>query len=97
MKFVFHVDNVGRIQTAVICHPVSDMTHVREDRLLHCLRRLSSLLSSRTVVIGAGRVESYCADCLNQLAGLLLDAEIKCLSPFPQSRFADEERMKFNC
>jgi len=56
------------------------MTHVREDRLLHCLHRLSSLLSSHTVVLGAGSVESYCADCLGQLAGLVFYADIDCSS-----------------
>lgn len=56
------------VQTAVLCHPVSDMIHVQEDRLQHCLHRLSSLLGSRQVLLGAGHVESYCADRLDQLA-----------------------------
>jgi len=54
------------------------MTHVREDSLLHCLHRLSSLLSSRRVLLGAGRTESHCADCLDQLAGCLSNAQYSC-------------------
>jgi len=52
------------------------MIHVQEDRLQHCLHRLSSLLGSRQVLLGAGHVESYCADRLDQLAGYICVDEI---------------------
>lgn len=53
----------------VVCHPVADVARVNEERLMHCLRRLLGLVVSRRVLRGAGYVEAFCAERLQQLAG----------------------------